>query len=195
MRLWSIHPKHLDSVGLVAVWREGLLAQAVLRGRTRGYRTHPQLRRFQRSARPLATMATYLSEVHREATRRGYSFNAARIGPLRTTRKLTVTGGQLGFEWAHLKRKLRNRAPAVYRDLLRAGKPEPHPLFRVVSGPVSDWELGGRSRPKAETRVDRPGLRRDRRCADSRFDPRATSDGSTARRDPDWGELPGSRRL
>ncbi|MDI3502728.1 MAG: hypothetical protein PWR13_285 [Archaeoglobi archaeon] len=27
MRLWSIHSKYLDAKGLVAVWREGLLAK------------------------------------------------------------------------------------------------------------------------------------------------------------------------
>jgi hypothetical protein len=46
---------YLDGRGLVALWREALLAQAVLRGRTRGYR-HPQLARFrsrENLARPL----------------------------------------------------------------------------------------------------------------------------------------------
>jgi hypothetical protein len=37
MRLWTLHPRYLDSQGLVALWREGLLAQAVLRNRTRGF--------------------------------------------------------------------------------------------------------------------------------------------------------------
>jgi hypothetical protein len=46
MRLWTIHPRYLDSQGLVALWREALLARAVLRGETRGYRHHPQLIRF-----------------------------------------------------------------------------------------------------------------------------------------------------
>ena len=46
MRLWSVHPKYLDARGLVALWREALLAQAVLRGRTNGYVHHPQLQRF-----------------------------------------------------------------------------------------------------------------------------------------------------
>ena len=32
MRIWSLHPEYLDSRGLVALWREALLAQAVLRG-------------------------------------------------------------------------------------------------------------------------------------------------------------------
>jgi len=46
MRLWSLHPAYLDARGLGALWREGLLAQAVLRGKTRGYRSHPQLERW-----------------------------------------------------------------------------------------------------------------------------------------------------
>ncbi|MGP1680491.1 MAG: pyrimidine dimer DNA glycosylase/endonuclease V [Giesbergeria sp.] len=36
MRLWSLHPQYLDSKALVALRREGLLAQAVLAGLTRG---------------------------------------------------------------------------------------------------------------------------------------------------------------
>lgn len=32
MRLWSLHPSYLDAVGLVALWREGLLARKVLQG-------------------------------------------------------------------------------------------------------------------------------------------------------------------
>lgn len=37
MRLWSIHPRYLDTKGLVALWRETLLlAQAVLFGNTKG---------------------------------------------------------------------------------------------------------------------------------------------------------------
>jgi len=31
MRLWTIHPKYLDRQGLLALWREALLAQKVLR--------------------------------------------------------------------------------------------------------------------------------------------------------------------
>jgi hypothetical protein len=46
MRLWSLHPKYLDRAGLLAVWREGLLAQQVLMGNTKGYKNHPQLNRF-----------------------------------------------------------------------------------------------------------------------------------------------------
>ena len=81
MRLWTIHPKHLDAKGLVALWREALLAQKVLQGGTRGYRHHPQLRRFLATSRPAAALARYLAAVHEESVRRGYHFDAAKIGP------------------------------------------------------------------------------------------------------------------
>ena len=46
MRIWSLHPRYLDAKGLVAVWRETLLAKHVLEGKTKGYKNHPQLNRF-----------------------------------------------------------------------------------------------------------------------------------------------------
>ncbi|HNX99076.1 MAG TPA: pyrimidine dimer DNA glycosylase/endonuclease V, partial [Candidatus Aminicenantes bacterium] len=72
MRLWSIHPRYLDGRGLVALWREALLARKVLTGRTRGYRHHPQLARFRATADPLGTIDRYLAGVLAEADRRGY---------------------------------------------------------------------------------------------------------------------------
>lgn len=38
MRLWVSHPKYLDCKGLVALWRESLLARKVLKGKTKGWR-------------------------------------------------------------------------------------------------------------------------------------------------------------
>ena len=76
MRLWTLHPKYLDRQGLLGLWREGLLAQAVLQGKTKGYRHHPQLARFQMHPDPVQAIAHYLREVHEEATRRGYNFDA-----------------------------------------------------------------------------------------------------------------------
>ncbi len=144
MRLWTLHPKHLDAAGLVAVWREALLAQAVLAGRTRGYRAHPQLARFRDCASPLAAIAGYLRAIHREGERRGYRFDSSRIGRARTTRRLPATAGQLQFEWLHLKRKLRWRDPTAYRRMLKCAAPEAHPLFRIVEGAVSEWERPAR---------------------------------------------------
>ena len=75
MRLWTLHPRYLDSQGLVALWREALLARAVLRGRTRGYRHHPQLNRFRGAPNPVTCLNAYLRIVYDESVRRGYSFD------------------------------------------------------------------------------------------------------------------------
>jgi hypothetical protein len=139
MRLWTLHPRHLDAAGLVALWREGLLARAVLCGATRGYKNHPQLTRFRAARRPVACIDTYLAAVCDEADRRGYRFDRAKLGEARVRLKVTVTREQLAFEWRHLRRKLRTRARRA--AVPGAGAtPTPHPLFEVVAGPVADWE-------------------------------------------------------
>jgi hypothetical protein len=140
MRLWTLHPKYLDAKGLVALWREALLAQKVLRGKTKGYRHHPQLIRFQAHAKPMAIIAAYLEAVHREATRRGYQFDASKIARPRTRAQLAETEGQLLYEWEHLRRKLKRRAPAVLAAHQSVALPEPHPTFKIVTGPVREWE-------------------------------------------------------
>ena len=142
MRIWSLHPKYLDARGLVALWREGLLAQAVLAGATKGYVHHPQLIRFRAQSSPLGTMAQYLRAVHAEAEERGYSFARAKINRTGTHERLTVTRAQLDFEWQHLLRKLKMRDPERYAALESLKAPRPHPLFRVVRGPVASWEKG-----------------------------------------------------
>jgi hypothetical protein len=141
MRLWSLHPKYLDAQGLVALWREALLAQKVLLGKTKGYRHHPQLARFRSHPRPAAAIATYLRAVHTESLRRGYSFDANRIDGQRTTRCIACTRGQLLYEWEHLKKKLRKRNPARYRELLHCALPDLHPLFTLVPGRRESWEI------------------------------------------------------
>ena len=140
MRLWSLHPSLLDQKGLVALWREALLAQKVLQGRTKGYRSHPQLHRFQKCRAPLTTISAYLWEIHDEASRRGYSFDQAKIARKRRPRALTVTQGQLDFEVRHLKGKLRLRDPERYREIRRLREIAAHPLFTVVAGEIEQWE-------------------------------------------------------
>ena len=173
MRLWSLHPKYLDPQGLVALWREALLAQAVLAGKTKGYRHHPQLRRFQESPSPRRYIAAYLKEVHAEASRRGYSFDGSKIGSavyrgrprkdsaggpageagraagkvaqppriLGLDSSLTVTRGQLQYEWKHLTKKLKKRSPKWQKQIAGTKLLKPHPLFRTVRGGVADWEI------------------------------------------------------
>lgn len=140
MRLWSLHPKYLDAPGLVAVWREGLLAQAVLRGRTRGYTRHPQLDRFREHAQPVAAIADYLRAIHDEALLRGYRFDARKIGRARTRIRLAVARGQIDYEWRHLIQKLETRSPLAYERWRSLTRPAPHPSFRVVRGGVASWE-------------------------------------------------------
>ena len=140
MRLWSLHPKYLDTRGIVALWRESLLAQAVLRGNTRGYRHHPQLERFRASRAPLSAIATYLLEIHREATRRGFRFDQNKIGPGRMRRHLPVPEGQLIFELDHLREKLARRDEPCLDRLKSVLCPDTHPLFEMTSGSIAPWE-------------------------------------------------------
>jgi hypothetical protein len=139
VRLWTLHPRYLDAPGLVALWREALLAQAVLRGRTRGYRHHPQLMRFQSCESPRAAISAYLLAVYEEAGRRGYRFDRSKIRRCHYE-PIIVTRGQLGYEWERLLGKLRARNTAFYRANRRIARPEAHPLFRIESGPVAPWE-------------------------------------------------------
>ena len=141
MRLWTLHPRHLDAAGLVALWRESLLAQAVLLGRTRGYTRHPQLHRFRMATDPAAFIAAYLRVIADEASSRGYGFDAARIvaNEIPVT-PIAETKGQLLYEWEHLGRKLQRRSPEWYRERFDGVKPTPHPLFRIVAGGVRGWE-------------------------------------------------------
>lgn len=142
MRLWTVHPLYLDGPALVALWREGLLAKAVLSGRTRGYRRHPQLERFRNAPAPLAAINSYLAAVLAEAKDRGYAFDGGKLDLPAAKVELAATDGQLLFEWAHLLAKLRERSPAVYERWRGLESPAPHPLFRLVPGPVEPWERG-----------------------------------------------------
>jgi hypothetical protein len=140
MRLWSIHPRHLDVKGLVALWREGLLARAVLRGKTRGYRHHPQLTRFRSRREPVAALDCYLSRVLDEARLRGYHFKASKIRYRRCRHvRAPVSAGQLRHEWKHLLAKLAVRDSLRWKTE-RRGRVQPHACFRVVPGSLADWE-------------------------------------------------------
>jgi hypothetical protein len=165
MRLWTVHPRYLDSKGLVAAWREALLAQKVLKGETRGYRRHPQLIRFQAMRDPVAVIASFLDGLACEAGCRGYHFDATKIGAKRFRGRIPETRGQLLLEWGHLGRKLRARSPLAARQWRGVKVPEAHPLFRIVPGRPRDWEkaepplkpaprapTGGRAGPRPRAR-------------------------------------------
>ncbi|MBN2654844.1 MAG: hypothetical protein JXR79_07000 [Nitrospirae bacterium] len=140
MRLWTIHPKYLDQKGLTALWREALLAKAVLSGNTKGYKHHPQLERFRKSPDPVKAINLYLSTVCKEAEARGYSFNRDKICSYAGSIHIKTTAGQLVYEWQHLLAKLKLRSPEQHKKVVSIRTPEHHPIFKIIKGDVEDWE-------------------------------------------------------
>jgi hypothetical protein len=143
MRLWTIHPKYLDKKGLVALWREGLLAKRVLEGKTKGYRNHPQLQRFKELENSLLAINSYLYFVWREAKKRGYNFRKEKISPLRIIAgKIPVTKGQIKFEFSHLCKKLEKRDKRKLEEIKKEEKifPEVNPVFYIIKGKIEKWE-------------------------------------------------------
>ena len=141
MRIWSIHPVYLDSKGLVALWREGLLAQNVLLGNTKGYKNHPQLIRFKNSDNPAGAIAEYLKFIVDEADIRGYNFTRSKIADHKLNEKINVTSGQIEYEFQHLLNKLKTRNLELYKNFKKVKKIKTHPLFNTVNGNVENWEI------------------------------------------------------
>ncbi len=142
MRLWSIDFKYLDSKGLVALWRETLLAKNVLEGNTKGYKNHPQLIRFKQADNSLVAINTYLYYIYSEAKNRGYNFNESKFDSqcIDLSLKLNVTDGQLDYEFKHLLNKLKIRD---YDKFLKYGNETiiaANLLFEISKGSVADWE-------------------------------------------------------
>lgn len=140
MRLWSIHPSYLDTKGLLAVWREGLLALHVLRGQTKGYVHHPQLIRFRSHPEPIVAISEYLHTVVDEAEKRHYSFKREKLEPREIVKQIPVRIGQLEFETGHLRKKLAVRDPEKHQQLLSIIQFELHPLFTLTEGGIESWE-------------------------------------------------------
>jgi hypothetical protein len=79
--------------------------------------------------------------VHQEADRRGYHFDAERIGRCARGLTIKVTRGQLDYEWAHLRAKLKLRDPAALQRIISINESDSHPLFEVVAGDIEPWEV------------------------------------------------------
>jgi hypothetical protein len=141
-----LHPKYLDRQGLIALWREALLAQAVLQGSTRGYRSHPQLERFLAQRFPLAAIGAYLLAVSSEARARGYSFDSTKILVPEAHELVSITSGQVRYEWNHLLGKLAQRNVELHGKWSSVKSPRCHPLFKIFPGNVEAWERQRRQR-------------------------------------------------
>ncbi|MDQ6757980.1 MAG: pyrimidine dimer DNA glycosylase/endonuclease V [Bacteroidota bacterium] len=138
MRLWSLHPSLMDTKGLVALWRESLLAKNVLENKTKGYRNHPQLLRFKILNNPVDAINYYLSEIHKESIKRNYNFDKTKIDWNFKKQKIVVTTGQIEYELQHLKNKISKRSVGHTIDGI---KKIHHPIFRIVSGKIESWEI------------------------------------------------------
>lgn len=141
MRIWSLHPQYLDAKGLVALWRETLLAKNVLLGLTKGYKNHPQLKRFKETADPIAAINQYLQEVYTEAIHRGYNFNKEKFDVPRVRSIIKVTRGQVAYERQHLLKKLLVRDKVRYETFFQDCKTGLHPLFEMTEGDIEEWEV------------------------------------------------------
>lgn len=140
MRIWSLDPTYLDAKGLVALWRETLLAKNVLLGNTKGYRKHPQLERFKKLGNPLQTIDKYLEQVFIEATARGYNFNQSKFESVPQYEKIPVTKGQLQYEFQHLLSKLELRDPKKHQSISQIEIIETHKIFTIIDGEIENWE-------------------------------------------------------
>lgn len=141
MRIWSVHPKYLDTKGLVALWREALLAKHVLEGKTKGYRNHPQLDRFKQTNNPSDRINQYLATVYDEAVERGYHFDKGKINWNFERSVMPVTSGQIQYETEHLLKKLKVRDPNKFDILRKSDKIKTHPMFNIIKGGIEKWEI------------------------------------------------------
>ncbi len=140
MRIWSLHPKYLDAKGLVALWRETLLAKNVLEGKTKAYLNHPQLNRFKETKDPIGAIHVYLDFIWQEAKTRGYNFNSNKFDKYDNIDLLPVNSGQLAFEKEHLLRKLAIRDQAKFASLKAVDGADLHSLFYQIEGEIELWE-------------------------------------------------------
>jgi len=155
MRIWSLHPKYLDTKGLVALWRETLLAKHVLEGKTKGYKNHPQLERFKNHKNPLLAINFYLNEIYLEAKKRNYNFDESKFKKpskkeLEGLEKIFVNDKQIEYEFSHLFKKLKIRDTERLNNIIKERKDKEkqnkkykinlHSIFKIKIGEIETWE-------------------------------------------------------
>jgi len=133
--------RFIDSKGLVAVWREGLLAKKVLEGKTKGYTNHPQLNRFKKTKDPIKSINRFLSIIYFEASVRNYHFDESKIDITTNILSLIpVTAQQAQYEFELLKYKLQKRDVIKYSQIVKIDHIDLNPLFHIINGTIEDWE-------------------------------------------------------
>ncbi len=106
----------------------------------KGNQLHPQLERFRECRKPVVAINQYLWAIYEEAAKRGYHFDANKLGRKKSCAKIWITEGQLGYEWEHLQAKMRQRNRVQYQKNKEVVKPWLHPLFKVRAGSIASWE-------------------------------------------------------
>jgi hypothetical protein len=147
-----LHPSYLDSKGLLACWREALLAKKVLQNKTNAYKHHPQLIRFKQQSDKINCIKSYLYELYKEAKCRNYNFDFDKICNRNNANffktNMTITDKQLEYEMKHLQKKLMKRDLKQYTANLynvydKNMNPEnlnANQIFKVIEGEIEDWE-------------------------------------------------------
>jgi Pyrimidine dimer DNA glycosylase len=142
MRLWTIDPIYLDTKGLVAAWREGLLAKKVLEGKTSGYKNHPQLVRFFERDDPIVMITKYLNEIYKEAKKRRFKFNYSKISNVivNTNEMISTSNKQIEYEFELLKSKLEKRDLKKLNEIKDEVIIKINRTFKRRIGTIENWE-------------------------------------------------------
>ena len=111
-----------------------------LQNKTKGYKNHSQLTRFQNTNSPVNAINSYLIALFEESKKRNFNFNMEKLGEIKESMKIPVTTGQIKYEFHRLLLKLKKRDQKSYNTLKNKKRIETHPLFFKVPGNIESWE-------------------------------------------------------
>lgn len=148
MRLWSIHPKYLDSKRLVTQWREALLCRAILDGKTKGYKEHPHFLRVKSHSQPYYFINSFLYVIWEEGKQRKFQFDKSKLmenlvqkyeEPLQL---MEVTEGQVQYEFDFLQKKFGEFHIQYIKNLQNFNDfgIEVNPCFIKIFGDIMNFE-------------------------------------------------------
>ena len=138
MKLWTFHPRYLDTCGLTGLWREAIMAQNILiklmQGKLVGYTNHPELNKIRNIGESIfweGAIRVYLDEIYKESVLRKHSFNQYKIRASRgflLNVEIWLSEEQLRQEEETIKERMAVRSPGRYQEV-KDLQFEPHPLF------------------------------------------------------------------
>lgn len=147
MRIWSIHPKYLDTKRLTAQWREALLCKSILEGKTKSYTKHPQYLKLLKLKNPYQFINFFLLTIWEESQKRGYKYDKSKINldevKIFDNVYLDVTIEQLKYEFCHMLQKMNNDDPQYLKNIIFLKKEGiiSNPLFNSIDGNIMNFEI------------------------------------------------------